>query len=80
MAIYRATYTVTATDPKSKKPVAENGNWLVGYKTVGGAWKIAWNVVSDTGAAPTAAISGSGAVLASRSSRLVGVQPLAVSA
>ena len=55
MAIYRATYTVTATDPKSKKPVAENGNWLVGYKTVGGASKIAWNVVSDTGAAPTAA-------------------------
>lgn len=48
MAVYRATYAVTATDPKSKKQAAENGNWLVGYKPVGGAWKIAWNVVSDT--------------------------------
>ena len=55
MAVYRATYAVTATDPKSKKPVVETGNWLVGYKTVGGAWKIAWNVVSDTGPAPAAA-------------------------
>ena len=51
MAVYRATYTVTVTDPKSKKPVVENGNWLVGYKLVEGAWKIAWNVVSDTGPA-----------------------------
>ena len=55
MAVYRATYAVTATDPKSKKPVVEHGNWLVGYKAVGDAWKIAWNVVSDTGAAPAAA-------------------------
>ena len=51
MAVYRATYTVTMTDLKSKKPVVENGNWLVGYKLVEGAWKIAWNVVSDTGPA-----------------------------
>ena len=49
MAVYRATYAVTVTDPKSKKPVVENGNWLVGYKQGdGAAWKIAWNVVSDT--------------------------------
>ena len=55
MAIYRAAYAVTATDPKSKKPVVERGNWLVGYKLVEGTWKIAWNVVSDTGPAPAAA-------------------------
>ena len=56
MAVYRATYAVTATDPKSKKPVVENGNWLVGYSSSDGVvWKIAWNVVSDTGPAPAAA-------------------------
>ena len=55
LAVYRTTYALTATDPKSKKPVVEHGNWLVGYKPVeGGTWKIAWNVVSDTGPAPAA--------------------------
>lgn len=55
MVVYRATYTMTTTDPKSKKPVIESGNWLVGYKPAErGTWKIAWNVVSDTGPAPAA--------------------------
>jgi ketosteroid isomerase-like protein len=53
MAIYRATYVYTSTDPKTKKPVTETGNWVVGYKPQpDGTWKIVWDVVSDTGPAP----------------------------
>lgn len=55
MAVYRATYAYTMTDPATKKIVTENGNWLLGYKPQpDGAWKIAWAVVSDTGPAPAA--------------------------
>lgn len=54
MAVYRATYSYTMTDPTTKKLVTEPGNWLLGYKTQpDGSWKIAWNVVSSTG--PTVA-------------------------
>jgi ketosteroid isomerase-like protein len=49
MAVYRATYTFSGVDPKTKKATPEKGNWIVGYKQVDGAWKIAWNVVSDIG-------------------------------
>jgi len=57
MAIYRATYTFTFTDPKTKTPKTEIGNWLIGYKAQSdGTWKIAWDVVSDT-PAPAAAKS-----------------------
>lgn len=55
MAVYRASYVYDFTDPKTKKPGSESGNWLVGYKLVDGVWKIAWNVVSDTPAAAPAA-------------------------
>ena len=56
MAVYRATYAYTMTDPATKKPITENGNWLLGYKPqADGSWKIAWGVVSDTGPAPAAA-------------------------
>jgi ketosteroid isomerase-like protein len=56
MAVYRATYAYVSTDPKTKQPTTENGNWVVGYKTQpDGSWKVAWNVVSDTGPAPAAA-------------------------
>lgn len=55
MAVYRATYVYTMTDAATKKPITENGNWLLGYKPQpDGAWKIAWAVVSDTGPAPAA--------------------------
>ena len=58
MAIYRATYAFTATDPKTKAPMAEHGNWVVGYKPAAdGSWKIAWNVISDTPAPAPAASS-----------------------
>lgn len=56
MAVYRATYAYTMTDPATKKPITENGNWLLGYKPqADGSWKISWGVVSDTGPAPAAA-------------------------
>ena len=55
MAVYRATYAYVTTDPKTKAPSTERGNWLIGYKLQGdGTWKIAWNVLSDTGSAPAA--------------------------
>ena len=56
MAVYRSTYVFNATDPKTKKSVTENGNYLAGYKLQpDGSWKIAWSIVSDTGPAPAAA-------------------------
>ena len=52
MAVYRATYAYTFTDPASKKPTTEHGNWLLGYKAQpDGSLKLAWSVVSDTGPA-----------------------------
>jgi ketosteroid isomerase-like protein len=57
MAVYRTTYTYVSTDPKTKKPATETGNWVVAYKAQpDGSMKIAWSVVSDTpAAAPPAA-------------------------
>jgi ketosteroid isomerase-like protein len=55
MAVYRATYSFTSTDPATKKPVTEKGNWLLGYKPqADGSWKTAWSVVSNTGAGAAA--------------------------
>jgi ketosteroid isomerase-like protein len=55
MAVYRSTYVFTVTDPKTKKVVTENGNYVAGYKQqADGSWKIAWSVISDTGPAPAA--------------------------
>jgi ketosteroid isomerase-like protein len=54
MAVYRATYTFTGTDP-AKKPFTETGNWVLGYKPqADGSWKVAWSVISDTKPAPAA--------------------------
>lgn len=56
VALYRASYVFTFTDPKTKKGFLENGNWLLGYRRqADGSWKVAWVVVSDTGAPPKAA-------------------------
>lgn len=56
MAVYRATYAYTFTDPTTQQPATENGNWLMGYGVQpDGSWKIAWGVVSDTGPAAVAA-------------------------
>jgi uncharacterized protein (TIGR02246 family) len=49
MAVYRSTYTLVATDPKTKKDVTETGNYIAAYKhQPDGSWKIAWSVGSDT--------------------------------
>lgn len=49
-ALYRATYAYTFTDPKTKQPTTEHGNWLIGWREqTDGSWKAAWSVVSDTG-------------------------------
>jgi ketosteroid isomerase-like protein len=54
-ALWRSTYAYTYTDPKTKQPTTENGNWLIGWrKQADGSWKAAWGVVSDTGPAAAA--------------------------
>ena len=48
MAVYRSTYVFTGTDPKTKKPTAEKGNYLVGWKKQpDGSWKIEWSIGSN---------------------------------
>lgn len=55
-AMWRATYAYTFTDPATKQPTTERGNWLIGWrKQDDGSWKMAWSVVSDTGKSPAAA-------------------------
>lgn len=56
MAVYRATYAATQTDPKTKQPVTEHGNMLAVYKPqTDGSWKIAQQVISDSAPAAAAA-------------------------
>lgn len=56
LAVWRATYSYTYTDPATKQPKTEVGNWVVGWKRDhGGAMKEAWGVVSDTPAPAAAA-------------------------
>lgn len=55
MAVLRARYDFTATDPKTKQPSTEHGNWIAGWrKQPDGGWKMAWSVISDVGAPPAA--------------------------
>jgi len=56
MAVWHSTYARTSTDPKTKTPITENGNWLMGYKQQSdGSWKITWSIASDTPSAAPAA-------------------------
>jgi ketosteroid isomerase-like protein len=49
MAVERVAYTYTYTDPKTKAPAVEHGNWVLGWKLqADGSWKMAWSVASDT--------------------------------
>ena len=58
LAVWRAKYSFTFTDPVTKQPKTEVGNWIVGWKRDGdGKLKEAWGVVSDTPSAPAAAPS-----------------------
>ena len=55
-AMFQSTYAYTYTDPATKKPRTEHGNWLAGFrKQADGSYKIKWSVVSDTGSAVVAA-------------------------
>lgn len=55
LAVWRATYSYTYTDPATKQPKTEVGNWVVGWKRQSdGTMKEAWGVVSDTPAATAA--------------------------
>lgn len=56
LAVWRAKYSYTYTDPATKQPKTEVGNWIVGWKRDGyGKLKEAWGIVSDTPSAPVAA-------------------------
>ena len=58
MAVYRATYVLTFTDPKTKAPATEHGNYLAGYKQqADGSWKMAWSIGADMPAPTPAAKS-----------------------
>lgn len=49
MAVSTATYAYTFTDPATKAPTTEKGNWLIGWKLQDdGSVKATWSVVSDT--------------------------------
>ena len=55
MAVYRATYSYAYNDAKTKKPINETGNWVTGYKKQpDGSWKMAWEILAETPAAPPA--------------------------
>ena len=48
-AVYHSSYDYTLTDPKTKGPSHEHGNYLVGFKRdANGTLKVAWEIVSDT--------------------------------
>jgi len=56
LAVWRAKYSYTYTDPATKQPKTEIGNWIVGWKRDGeGKMKEAWGIVSDTPSAAPAA-------------------------
>lgn len=58
LAVWRAKYSYTYTDPATKQPKTEVGNWVVGWKRDGeGKLKEAWGVVSDTPAAAPAPVA-----------------------
>jgi ketosteroid isomerase-like protein len=48
LAVYRATYHVTYTDPNTRRPATEVGNWVAVFKRQpDGTMKLSWEVMSD---------------------------------
>ncbi len=48
LAVYRATYHVTYTDPNTHGPATEIGNWVAVFKRqADGTMKLSWEVMSD---------------------------------
>ena len=55
VAVVRSLYQYTFTDPKTKKPSSETGNWVAGFKRQSdGSLKLAWSIGADTPAAKPA--------------------------
>ncbi|MEO5937584.1 MAG: nuclear transport factor 2 family protein [Sphingomonas sp.] len=55
VAVVRSLYQYTFTDPKTKKPSSENGNWVAGFKRqADGSLKLAWSIGANTPAAASA--------------------------
>lgn len=53
MATWRCTYRYTYTDPATKQPRVELGNYIIGFKRQpDGKMRATWSVVSDTPLAP----------------------------
>lgn len=53
MATWRCTYRYTYTDPATRQPRVELGNYIIGFKRQpNGKMKAAWSVVSDTPPTP----------------------------
>ena len=49
MAVGHVKYVFTYTDPKTKAPATEHGNWVLGWKAqADGSWKLAWSITADT--------------------------------
>lgn len=60
LAYTRGTYRMETTDPKTKQPHAETGNYMTTYKKqADGSWK-AVDDIAAPGAAPAAAAAGTG--------------------
>ena len=48
LAVYRATYHITYTDPNTRRPATEIGNWVAVFKRQpDGTMKLSWEVMSD---------------------------------
>lgn len=48
IAIVRSLYQYTFTDPKTKKPASESGNWVAAFKRQSdGSLKLAWSIGAD---------------------------------
>lgn len=45
LAASRGTYTMTVTDPVTKKPVNDHGSYVTVYKKLAGAWKAVSDIV-----------------------------------
>lgn len=56
LAVFRSTFVATVTDPMTKKPATERGNYLAGYKPqADGVWKQEWSIISDVSQPPAVA-------------------------
>ena len=49
LAVYRASYRFTFTDPATKKPASETGNWVAVFqRQADGSMKMSQDIIADT--------------------------------